>query len=169
MKNRAILAASLFFLAPMQHATAQMAHEAATTLHIAGAGLTPQSLTLPDFKALPHTTITAHNGHTNTDESYSGVPLTSLLAKAGAPTGKDLHGKALSDYIVVTGSDGYKAVLALAETDPGFHPGDVLVADTLNGQPLDAKTGPFKLVVSEDKRPARSVHSLVSIELKTAE
>ena len=30
-------------------------------------------------------------------------------------------------------------------------------------------TGPFRLIVSEDKRPARSVRNLVSIELKAAE
>jgi hypothetical protein len=39
----------------------------------------------------------------------------------------------------------------------------------MDGKPLDAKTGPFRLVVSEDKRPARSVHSLVSIEVKAAD
>jgi hypothetical protein len=36
----------------------------------------------------------------------------------------------------------------------------------MDGKPLDAHSGPFKLVVSEDKRPARSVRNLVSIELK---
>jgi hypothetical protein len=45
----------------------------------------------------------------------------------------------------------------------------VLVADTMNGKPLDARTGPFRLVVSDDKRPARSVRNLVSLELKAAE
>ncbi|AXC14370.1 hypothetical protein ACPOL_5114 [Acidisarcina polymorpha] len=124
------------------------------------------ALTLAEFKDLPHKTVSYHNAHTKTDETYSGVPLIDLLAKYGAPTGDKLHGKALSDYIVATGSDGYRAVLALAETDPSFHPGDVIVADSMNGQPLDAKNGPFKLVVTEDKRPARSVRNLVSIELK---
>ena len=75
---------------------------------------------------------------------------------------------ALSSYIVATGSDGYVAVIALAEVDPSFHSGEVIVADTMNGQPLDAKSGPFKLVVTEDKRPARWVRNLVSIELKSA-
>jgi hypothetical protein len=68
---------------------------------------------------------------------------------------------------VATGSDGYKAVLALGEVDPSFHPGEVLVADTMDGKPLDAHSGPFKLVVTEDKRPARSVRNLASIELKS--
>jgi DMSO/TMAO reductase YedYZ molybdopterin-dependent catalytic subunit len=118
---------------------------------------------------MSHKTITIHNPHTNADETYSGVPLIELLKQVGAPVGHDLHGKALAGYVVATGSDGYRAILALAEAEPDFHPGDVLVADTMDGKPLDAKSGPFKLVVTEDKRPARSVHNLVSVELKTAE
>jgi hypothetical protein len=124
----------------------------------------------PDaLQSLPHKTVTVHNPHSNADETYSGVLLIELLKQAGAPTGHDVHGKALAEYVIATGSDGYKAVLALAEAEPDFHPGDVLVADTMDGKPLDAKSGPFKLVVTEDKRPARSVHNLVSIERRTAE
>jgi hypothetical protein len=92
-----------------------------------------------------------------------------LLGKLGVPLGNELRGKALAHYIVAMGSDGYKAVLALGEVDPSFHPGEVLVADTIDGKPLDAHSGPLKLVVSEDKRPARSVRNLVSIELKEAQ
>jgi hypothetical protein len=126
-------------------------------------------LTLDALRALPQKTVSFHNVHTSADETYSGVPLIDLLASLGAPHGKDLHGKGLSEYVVATGSDGYKAVLALAEVDPEFHPGDVIVADAMDGKPLDAKNGPYKLVVTEDKRPARSVHNLVSIEVKAAE
>jgi hypothetical protein len=128
-----------------------------------------ETLSVADLKAYTHVTVTVHNPHTNADETYSGVPLIDLLVKLGAPHGHDLHGKALSDYIVATGADGYKSVLALAEADPDFHPGQILVADQMDGKPLDDKTGPFRLVVTEDKRPARSVHSLVSIAVKAAE
>ena len=128
-----------------------------------------KELTPAAFAALPHQTLTVENGHTHARESYSGVPLIDLLAPLGAPAGGVVKGKALSEYIVATGADGYKAVLALAEAEPGFHPGMVLVADTLGGKPLDAKEGPFKLVVSEDTKPARSVHNLVRLELKQAE
>ena len=125
-------------------------------------------LKISDFKALPHLSITVHNEHANADETYSGVRLADLLAKMNAPLGHDLRGVALGAYVLATGSDGYVAVIALAEVDPGFHPGDVIVADAMNGQPLDAKSGPFKLVVSEDKRPARWVRNLVSIQLRSA-
>lgn len=128
-----------------------------------------KTLSIDELKSQPHKTVAFHNVHTSADETYSGVPLIYLLSTMGVPRGKDLHGKALSEYVVATGSDGYKAVLALAEVDPEFHPGDVIVADAIDGKPLDEKNGPFKLVVTEDKRPARSVHNLVSIEVKAAE
>jgi hypothetical protein len=122
-------------------------------------------LTPAEFKALPHTTVTVHDERAKTDKTYSGVRVADLLAKMNAPVGNKLSGPALSSYLVATGADGDVAVLSLAEADPSLHPGDVIVADAMNGQPLDAKSGPFKLVVSEDKRPARWVRNLVSIEL----
>jgi hypothetical protein len=125
-------------------------------------------LRVADLKAMPRATVSVHNEHSKADETYTGVRLADLLAKMEAPLGHDLRGVALSGYIVATGSDGYIAVIALAEADPSFHSGEVIVADTMNGQPLDAKSGPFKLVVTEDKRPARWVRNLVSIELKSA-
>jgi hypothetical protein len=121
-----------------------------------------------ELKAMPRTTITVHNEHSKADETYSGVRLADLLAKMGAPLGKELRGIGLSSYLFAMGSDGYGAVIALAEVDPSFHSGEVIVADTMNGQPLDAKSGPFKLVVTEDKRPARWVRNLVYIQLKSA-
>lgn len=56
--------------------------------------------------------------------------------------------------------------MGLAEADPSFHSGEVIVADTMNGQPIDEKSGPFRIVVTEDKRPAGWVHNLVSLELR---
>jgi hypothetical protein len=120
-----------------------------------------------DFRALPHITITVHNGHTNAAETYSGVPLATLLEKVNAPLGKELHGEAMTSYLIATGSDGYSVVLSLAEVDPEFHAGQVLVADMRDGKPLE-KNGPFQLIVSDDKRPARWVHNLVSITLQKA-
>jgi hypothetical protein len=122
-----------------------------------------------ELKTLPRKTVAVHNPHADADETYEGVLLADLLTKYGAPLGKELHGAALGDYIVATGADGYKAVFSLAEVDPSFHPEDVLVADTMNGKPQDARSGPFKLVVTEDKRPARGVRNLVAIEVKTAQ
>lgn len=128
----------------------------------------PAAVSPAEFKLLPHITVTFHNPHTNADETYSGVRLADILTKVNVPLGSELRGEALANYIVATGSDGYKAVLTLAEVDPSFHPGEVIVADAMDGKPLDAHSGPFQLVVTEDKRPARSVRNLTTIELKSA-
>jgi hypothetical protein len=127
----------------------------------------PIALSPAEFRALPHVTVTVHNGHSNADETYSGVLLATLLAKVDAPAGKELRGAAMANYVVATGSDGYGVVLAVAEVMPGFQEGQVLVADTKNGQPL-GDYGPFQLIVSNDKRPARWVRNLNSISLRSA-
>jgi hypothetical protein len=156
-------------LLAQQAAPAAAASENASVLQVEAPGHESLRLAAADLKALTHISVTYHNTHTNADETYSGVRVADLLAKLGAPLGNDLRGKALANYIVVTGTDGYKSVLALAEVDPSFHPGEVIVADTMNDKPLDDHNGPFKLVVTEDKRPARSVRNLVTIELKSAQ
>lgn len=129
----------------------------------------PLHLSIAELKGMTHITVAFHNSHTNADENYSGVRLADLLAKLGAPLGDALRGKALASYVIATGSDGYRSVVALGEIDPSFHPGEVIAADAMDGKPLDAHNGPFKLVVTEDKRPARSVRNLVSIELRSAQ
>jgi hypothetical protein len=122
-----------------------------------------------EFKALPHISVTVHNPHSDADETYSGVRVADLLATMRAPVGKEFRGVALRSYIIATGADRYQVLLALAEVEPSFHAGEVLVADSMGGKALDAHSGPFKLVVTEDKRPARMVRNLESIELRSAE
>lgn len=143
--------------------------ETAQTLTITAGPRERGVFTVASLKDYPHQTVTVMDGKTKQPRKYSGVPLMDLLAPLGVPHGKNLMGKALAEYIVATGSDGYKTVLSLGEINPGFHPGVVLVADSLDGRPLGAKTGPFRLVVSEDANQTRSVRNLVSIEVKTAE
>ena len=123
---------------------------------------TPQTL-----REYPQTTVEVFDRQMNKKVTYAGVPLMDLLVKLGVP--KAAMGKALTKYVVATGSDGFEAILSLAEVDPAVHGGTVLVADALEGKPLGAKAGPFRLVVSEDKKPVRSVRNLVRIELRTAE
>jgi hypothetical protein len=108
-----------------------------------------------------------HNAHSGATETYQGVELSSLLARVGAPLAAKLHGQALAMYFVAEGADKYRVVYSLAEVDPTFHTGTAIVADREGGKPI-VKDGPFKLVNTEDKRPARWVRNLVSIQLKTA-
>ncbi len=119
--------------------------------------LSPQELA-----ALPHRTLTVFNEHSKASETYSGVPLADLLGKVGVPLGKKVRGNLFLIGIVATGTDNYAVLFSLAEVDPSIHTGDVIVADTVNGQKISSD-GAFKLVSSEEKRPARWVRNLKSI------
>jgi hypothetical protein len=74
--------------------------------------------------------------------------------------------RVMTSYVVAEAQDGYHVVFALAELDSGFLDSQVLVADTLDGAPLGAKLGPFRLV---EKRPARWVRMLQTITVITPE
>lgn len=141
--------------------------ETAQTLTITAGPRERGVFTVASLKDYPHQTVTVMDGKTKQSRKYSGVPLMDLLSHLGESG--NLMGPALAKYVVATGSDGFAAVLSLAEVDPKLHGGTVLIADSMDGKPLDAKAGPFRLVVSEDKMPVRSVRNLVSIEVRAAE
>jgi len=74
-----------------------------------------------------------------------------------------IRGKLMTAYVIAEAEDGYKVVFALAELDSGITNSEILVADTVDGAPIDPKRGPFRLVAPHDKRPARWVRMLKSI------
>jgi DMSO/TMAO reductase YedYZ molybdopterin-dependent catalytic subunit len=94
--------------------------------------------------------------------TYEGVPLAEVLRFAGVSFDKHPRGRAAS-YVLVEGSDGYRAVLALAEVDPKVTDRAVLLADRLDGKPLPEGVGPFRLIVPGDKVPSRWVKQVVRV------
>ena len=121
-----------------------------------------------ELAALPHKQVAVFNAHSKANETYSGVPLADLLSKAGVPLGESVRGKLFMIGIVAEGMDNYSVLYSLAEVDPSIHTGDVIVADMLDGQKL-GKDGAFKMVSSEEKRPARWVRNLTSISVVKVE
>jgi hypothetical protein len=129
-------------------------------------GLAGQSVTVTaaDLAAMPHVTLTVSvEGKTHT---YDGVPLTLLLARVGAPSGKALKGADLSDVALVSAKDGYVVAVALAETDPLVRKDQIILADKADGAPMPDGVGPYRLVVEGDQRGARLARMVVSIELR---
>jgi len=121
-------------------------------------------LTPADLKALPRTkaTFTAHGKQI----TYEGALLNAALKQAGAVAGDRLMGRYLNQVVIAKGADGFTATYSLGETDPIYRTNPVIIADTKDGQPLDAKEGPYRLVVDGDLRPGRSVRMLTSVEVK---
>ena len=132
-------------------------------LHIGGDIATPLVLSAEEFKKMPRKTLKVVNPHEKKTEVYEGVPLEELLRRAGVPQGSNMRGAAMASYVVAEATDGYRVVFSLAELDPGIVESEVIVADTLDGAPLGAKQGPFKIVAPHEKRPARWVRMLKSL------
>jgi hypothetical protein len=120
-----------------------------------------------DTSALPRIEVKA-GAHGDAPSAWQGVALLDVLRAQGAPVGKALRGKALTDFVRVTASDGYQVIFSLAELDPDFGGRKVVLVDRHEGKPLEAKDGPYRLVVPDDARPARWVHGVTAIELVEA-
>jgi hypothetical protein len=127
-----------------------------------------KTMTPSQFQQLQHQTLSVKNPHSNIVENYEGVPLRTLLDSMGVAGGEKLRGPELRKYILISAKDGYEVVLAIPEADPAFQSNQILVADKMDGKPLDEKNGPLKLVVPEDQRPARWVRMVTKISVRTA-
>ena len=138
---------------------------AGSVLKIGGAVPTPLALTIEDLKKMPRKKLSVMNPHDKKTEVYEGVLLEELLRKAGVPQGEHLRGPSLATYVLAEAEDNYRVIFSLAELDSGILDSDVIVADTMDGGPLAAKQGPFKLVAPHEKRPARWVRMLKSISV----
>jgi hypothetical protein len=120
--------------------------------------------------AASYISVTATNTHEKKTAAYSCVPLRELLKDAGVPAGENLRGKTLTTCVVVTASDGYQVSFSIAELDEGIGNAQVLVADSEDGKPFEQKTGadktgPLRLIVPADKRPARWVRMVKTIRV----
>ena len=135
-----------------------------TQLTIGGLDGKAITLTPADLAALPHQTVSVYNEHTKANEKYTGVALIDLLKKVNTPSGESVKGKLFMTAVVAEGTDHYSVLYSLAEVDPSIHTGDIIVADTIDGHPLD-KDGVFKMVSTEERRPARWVRNLTRISV----
>lgn len=156
-------------LAQAQEKTAMEKAAMDSAPQLAVTGLSGKVFSLDERKQMPRETVTVTDPHTKATQKFEGVLLSSLLAQIGAPSGRQLHGMAVRDYVEVLAMDNYKAIFALAELDSSFQDNKVIVADTLDGKPLDAKRGPLQLVVPQDHRAERWVRMLTSIRVRQLE
>jgi hypothetical protein len=99
------------------------------------------------------------------EHSYKGIKLSRLLEAAGVTLGPDLRGENLVKYVLVAASDGYEVIYSLPEVDPEFTAGGIYVVYEADGKPLPADTGPFRMVVPDDKKHARWIRQIVSIKV----
>lgn len=136
-----------------------------TTLHILRKGCDIH-LTVERLRALPphEVTITERDGGTAT---YQGAWLGEVLDLGCDSTARlDKHGT-LRAVVKVTATDGFTAVVAMAETVGAFRAQPVLLAWSRNGQALSERHGPLQLVVPDDLKPGRNVRQVKTLEVIT--
>jgi len=150
-------------MAEHDHAKAPQSTELKVTID--GKSVT---LTLADLAAMPQKTVTVRNEHTMADETYTGVALGELLSRQGFSVGQATHRRMLRSYIKAEGTDNYWVLYSVTEVETSEHAGDVLVATSVNGRPLE-DDGHLKLVDSADKKPQRWVRNLTAITLVTVD
>ena len=159
--SRMVLLLMLIYLATTSYSRAQ------TVLTVSGEVTKPLTLQAADLAAMPHVDVTAPE-RDGKEHRYAGIPLIELLKLAGATVGGDLKGRNLTKFVVVKAADNYEVVFALPELDPDFATRTVLLADRVDGETLASGVGPYRVVVPGEKKPARWVRNVTSIEIRLA-
>jgi DMSO/TMAO reductase YedYZ molybdopterin-dependent catalytic subunit len=159
---RAILWSILALLLSAAPAFAQASQ--AVELRVTGDVPNHLDLSVADLAAFQRQTVHV------TDEKgiqaeYSGIPVAEILRKAGAPLGKEMRGPNMAMGLVARAPDGYQVLFALAEFDPAFSDRTILLADRRDGKPLNSREGPLRIVVPGDKRGARWIRGVTTLEV----
>jgi len=136
----------------------------------ASAPADPSPVTVP-LDPAARASLTRHkveaSAHGNTLRC-EGVSLAALLQASGAMPDAPLRGAHLDRYVLVTARDGYRAVFSLGELDATLGNRGVYLVDRCDDAPLDADSGPLRLVVPDDTRPARGVREVMRITVIAA-
>ena len=145
-------------------AAAAASAQTSPALRVTGDVPNHMELSIADVAALPHQPI-----HVTDDKGapaeYSGVPVATILQKAGAPLGKELKGANMAIGLIGRAPDGYHVLFSLTEFDPAFGDRLIWLADRRDGKPLDSREGPLRIIVPGDKRHARWIRGVTTLEV----
>jgi hypothetical protein len=122
------------------------------------------TFSVADLFKLPQTTVQVHNPVTNTDESYSGPLLADVLAQAGLKPTRENEPIILHSSVVATATDHSFVLYSVAEVEPTYSTGQVIVAVMKSGLP-DTEGGEIELINTLDSRTTRRVHGLADLNI----
>lgn len=121
------------------------------------------TLGIAELEGLAPRTIEATEPHASEKTTYRVVRLSKVLAVADVPFGTLLKGAALAATVRAEARDGYRVAFSLIELDPSIAAAEVFVAFQMDGKPLPAEMGPFRLIVPTDRRGARWMRQLLRL------
>ncbi|SEO45850.1 Oxidoreductase molybdopterin binding domain-containing protein [Mucilaginibacter gossypiicola] len=134
---------------------------------VSGEVTSPLTIGSADLQQYKQTTV-IRKDRDGKDHTYSGVIVSDILTKAGVTLGSELRGENLAKFLLVEASDGYQVLFALAELDKGFTDRTIILADKIDGQPLAPADGPFRIIVQDEKKPARCIKQVTAMKVMFA-
>lgn len=134
------------------------------TITVDGEVRRPLKLSVTELVSLPAYELKAKDKDGG-QRTFKGVMLWAILDSAGVTLGQELRGNNLAKYVLFKASDGYEVLFSLPEIDPEFSDKVILLAYEVDGKPLALSEGPFRLVVPQDKKHARWIRQLNSIQI----
>jgi DMSO/TMAO reductase YedYZ molybdopterin-dependent catalytic subunit len=143
---------------------AGFAQDTGAVFTVGGEAIASLTFSIKELSAIKSSEVKAKD-RDGKEHTFKGISLYTILDSAGAPLGKALRGENLAKYVLVKASDGYEVVFSLPEIDPEFSEKIILLAYEVDGKPLAATEGPFRLVVPQDKKHARWIRQVSSIQL----
>jgi hypothetical protein len=127
----------------------------------------PTRFSVADLAALPgHSLdVTFNSMRSGTQHHVEAGPLlVDVLARVGPRFDRRVKQGELRDFVVITGSDGYEAVLSYGEIAPTFGNRPALLSLKEDGVVLTAP----RLVIPGDVLGGRDVSQVVHVELSSA-
>lgn len=131
---------------------------------IAGPSRAPASFSIEELGGLPTTQVNVAflTEHGTQPASFEGPLLWAVLQKAGV-VDPAMPRDQVAQSVIILGRDGYRAVLAMGEIAPEFEGKQIILAERMDGKPLDPEH--LRIVVPLDKRGGRSVRDVARIEV----
>ncbi len=136
-------------------------------LKISGEVTKELQLCLPDLAKMERASATIKDKD-GVNRTYKGVPVSAILDMAGVTIGKQLRGKNMAKYLLVSAADNYQVVFSLAELDSSFADRVVILADEVDDKPLPAGMGPLRIIVPGEKKAARNIFQVTSFVIRFA-
>lgn len=145
---------------------AQTANKQAA-VQVSGEVLSPLNLTVSSLNDFPKISL-IRKDKDGKEHTFEGVLLADILKKAGVTLDKQLRGKNLTKYLVVGASDGYEVLFSLAELDGSFTDRKIMLSAQMDGKPLPIADGTFRIIVQDEKVPARCAKQVISLKVMFA-
>jgi DMSO/TMAO reductase YedYZ molybdopterin-dependent catalytic subunit len=115
-----------------------------------------------ELQTLPLASVTTSFG--GSPQVFTGIPLVGVLELAGLDSAAR-RGPGLANTVLVEATDAYRVAFGIADLDSAVTGRVLLLAFAVDGRPLPARDGPWRLVAGGDRHARRSVRQVTAVRV----